>query len=273
MIAFAYGVMGLVIGSFLNVVILRHSARTVGGRSGCLSCNAPLAWYDLVPVVSWLALKGRCRACSSRISLQYPLVELSTAILFFLIGASGISLLLQALSLVIVAVLILITVYDLRHTIIPDEWSYSFAILAFMSGLPFALELGWRAGVMPLMLAGPICALPLFALWVISRGRWMGLGDAKLALGIGFLLGTTSGIFAVFFAFVIGAVISVCILLPYSYLRHMLAHKNGITRLGGTQVRFTMKSEVPFGPFLIASTLLVWLLSIYGIPIPFLSLL
>ena len=96
----------------------------------------------------------------------------------------------------------------------------------------------------------------------------MGLGDAKLALGIGFLLGPWSGLFAVFFGFVIGAVISVCILLPYSYLRA----RCGITRFGGSSAGFTMKSEVPFGPFLVASTLVVWFMMIYGLPIPFFNI-
>ena len=96
----------------------------------------------------------------------------------------------------------------------------------------------------------------------------MGLGDAKLALGIGFLLGQSAGLFAVFFAFVVGAIVSVCFLLPYSYVRSRL----GITRFGAEGRGFTMKSEVPFGPFLIASTLLVWLMAISGISIPFLNI-
>lgn len=267
MIAIIYGLFGLIIGSFLNVVILRRGARGIGGRSGCLSCGEPLHWFDLVPVVSWVTLRGRCRSCGSRISVQYPLVEASTAVLFAFIGGSDLSLAMQVLSLIIVALLVLITVYDLRHTIIPDEWSYAFAIVAFVSASSFALQSGWM-GIGTLVIAGPVCALPLFALWLISRGRWMGLGDAKLALGIGFLLGQTMGLFAVFFAFVIGAVVSVCILLPYSYVRSKL----GITRLGGSGAGFTMKSEVPFGPFLIASTFLVWLMTIYGMSIPFFNI-
>ena len=268
MIAVIFGLFGLVIGSFLNVVILRRGARTVGGRSGCLSCGAPLRWYDLIPVVSWIALRGRCRVCGSRISMQYPLVEASTAVLFGLIGgAPGLSIPMQLVSLGIIALLVLITTYDLRHTIIPDGWSYSFAILAFITASTFAIGGGWM-GILTLVIAGPLCALPLFALWLISRGKWMGLGDAKLALGIGFLLGQSAGLFAVFFAFVVGAVVSVCVLLPYSYLRARL----GITRFGAGGTGFTMKSEVPFGPFLVASTLFVWLMTIYGIPIPFLNI-
>src|SRR5271170_6149081 len=82
----AYGVLGLIVGSFLNVVILRRGARTIGGRSACLHCGAPLIWYDMVPVASWIILRGRCRSCGTRISVQYPLVEATTAIFFALIA-------------------------------------------------------------------------------------------------------------------------------------------------------------------------------------------
>ena len=267
MIAVIYALFGLIIGSFLNVVILRRGAKTVGGRSGCLSCGAPLYWYDLVPVISWIALRGRCRSCGTRISMQYPLVESSTALLFAAIGASELPYLMQAISLVIIALLVLITAYDMRHTIIPDEWSYAFAVLAFIGSMPFAL-LGGIDGVLLLLAAGVMCAAPLGALWLISGGRCMGLGDAKLALGMGFLLGIVPGIYAVFLAFVIGAFVSVCFLLPYSYLQA----RHGITRLGVRRRSLTMKSEVPFGPFLIASTILVWFCTIYGIAIPFLNI-
>ena len=162
MIAVIFGLFGLIIGSFLNVVILRRGACTVGGRSGCLSCGAPLRWFDLIPVVSWIALRGRCRSCGSRISIQYPLVEASSALLFALIGASTLSIPMQIVSLIIVSLLILITAYDLRHTIIPDEWSYTFAILAFIAASSFAIGSGW-AGIIALVIAGPLCALPLFA--------------------------------------------------------------------------------------------------------------
>jgi leader peptidase (prepilin peptidase)/N-methyltransferase len=274
LLALIYALFGLIIGSFLNVVILRHGARTVGGRSGCLSCGAPLLWYDMVPVFSWLALAGRCRACGSRISAQYPLVEASTAVLFALVGLSGLSIPLKVIALIIMALLVLITAYDIRHTIIPDEWAYGFAALAFISSSPFALTQGGASGILMLLIAGPLCALPLFALWLVSGGRWMGLGDAKLSLGIGWLLGLASGISAIFLAFVIGAVISVCVLLPMQYLRQRFGLGGGagrITRLSGRGTGFTMKSEVPFGPFLIASCIFIWLMMVYGIPIPFLS--
>jgi leader peptidase (prepilin peptidase)/N-methyltransferase len=275
--AFIYGLFGLIIGSFLNVVILRHGARTVGGRSGCLSCGAPLLWYDMVPVASWLALRGRCRACGSRISIQYPLVEAATALLFAIIGIAALSIPLKLAALAIAALLVLIAAYDIRHTIIPDAWVYSFALLAFVVSSPFALSTAGESGatgILLLLLAGPVCALPLFALWAVSRGRWMGFGDVKLALGIGWLLGLPSGLSAIFLAFVIGAVISLGMLLV-QHLRVRVSRRartpGRITGLGSETHGLTMKSEVPFGPFLIAACLLLWLLMMFSISVPLLD--
>ena len=87
LIATISALFGLIIGSFLNVVILRRGTKPMSGRSVCLSCGRTIAWYDNIPLLSYLALRGRCRACGSRISMQYPLVEASTALLFGAIGA------------------------------------------------------------------------------------------------------------------------------------------------------------------------------------------
>ena len=81
-----FGILGLCVGSFLNVVILRGGMEASRGRSACMSCAKTLAWYDMVPVASWVFLRGRCRACGSAISIQYPIVEAATAILFALYG-------------------------------------------------------------------------------------------------------------------------------------------------------------------------------------------
>src|SRR6476620_776440 len=83
---FALGTVGLCVGSFLNVVILRRGRQSMSRRSACMSCGNTLAWYDMIPIASWIILRGRCRACGSSISSQYPLVEAATAILFALFG-------------------------------------------------------------------------------------------------------------------------------------------------------------------------------------------
>lgn len=287
MVALAFGIFGLVVGSFLNVIIFRHGVRSIGGRSGCMSCGTQLPWHDMVPVFSWLLLGGRCRFCRARISIQYPLVEAATAILFALIGGAlgpglvfthglpdiqfALLVLTTICFLTIAALLVAIFAYDLYHTIIPDAWVYTFIALAFCGQflIPFWGEYGnW------LFLAGPVVALPIFALWGASTirygtpGMWMGFGDVKLALGIGWLLGPVLGLLAVFGAFIIGALISLCVLLPLPYIIRAL-YTLGITSrkkpLGG----FTMKSEIPFGPFLIAGCLIVWFSLLFNIPIPF----
>jgi len=229
-----------------------------------MACGAQLRWYDMIPVVSWGILRGRCRACHAWISYQYPLVEASTAILFAIIGFAPLHIIFKLFSLAIISLLVMITVYDMRHTIIPDEWAYSFAVLALalsFASIPPGTD---TMQIILLLLAGPIAALPLFALWAISGGRWMGLGDPKLALGIGWLLDVPLGPYAIFFAFVIGALVSIFILLPLGYVRS----KHGITHLGAPGRRFTMESEVPFGPFLVASCVLVWYASMFGLPLP-----
>jgi len=230
-----------------------------------MACSAQLRWYDMVPVFSWVLLRGRCRSCRAWISFQYPLVEVSTAILFAIIGFAPLHIVFKLFSLAIVSLLVMITVYDMRHTIIPDEWAYSFAVLALalsFAGLPPGTD---TVQIILTLCAGPITALPLFALWAMSGGRWMGLGDPKLALGIGWLLDVPLGLYAVFLAFVIGALVSIFVLLPLGYLRS----GRGITHLGGSGRRFTMESEVPFGPFLVASCVLVWYANMYGLSLLF----
>ena len=261
LIAAVYGLFGCIIGSFLNVVVMRRGIRSVAGRSGCLSCGSQLHVRDLIPILSWVALGGRCRSCGSGISVHYPLVEGATAFTFACIGGAMLAPLESVLACIVAALFIAIAAYDVRHTIIPDEWAYSAGGMA----LVYALTLSSQAPLLTL-LSGPIAALPLFLLWLVSRGRWMGLGDSKLALGIGWLLGPVYGIYAVSLSFIIGAVLSVVILLPLPYYRRVM-RKAGIAR-GWRASSYTMKSEVPFGPFLILACFYVWFSLLYHIPLP-----
>ncbi len=262
-----FALFGLVVGSFLNVLILRTGTdEGIGGRSRCTSCRTQLSWYENIPVVSWMFLRGKCRSCGVWISLQYPLVELLTALLFALIAASAMPVVPTILACAIVALAVAITVYDLHHCLIPDAWSYPLAIISFLYGLTAVHS---SSELLTLIAAGPIAAFPLYGLWAFSEGRWMGFGDVKLALSIGWVLGPWLGIYAIFGAFVIGALISVCILLP---LPHFItfAQRAGLFSLSAPHARFTMESEVPFGPFLVTSFIFVWFLTLYGIPIPLL---
>src|SRR3989344_3877875 len=257
MLALAFGLFGLIVGSFLNVIILRHGVRSLGGRSGCMSCGRQLPWYDMVPVFSWFVLGGRCRFCRARISIQYPLVEAATAVSFGFIGASSLPVSSQIISCAILAILICITAYDMLHTIIPDQWVWSFNALALFLALTFPLQA--TSYQLQAVLAGPIAAAPLFALWLFSRGAWMGLGDAKLALGIGWLLGPAPGLLAIFGAFVIGAAVSLVLLFFSSEQRRKIMRLLTPTSISQRPAwGFTMKCEIPFGPFLICSSIIIW---------------
>lgn len=264
--AFLFALFGAIIGSFLNVLVLRHGVKTILGRSACASCGRELEAVDLVPIISWLALRGRCRFCGSRISIQYPLVEAATAITFGFIGAAPIALPLQLLSLPIAALLVAISAYDILHGIIPDSW------VAALSGfaLLFSLEYFTLTHQLPafwlLFLAGPAAALPFAALWLASGGRWMGLGDAKLAWAIGWLVGPVYAFVAIISAFVFGAIVSVCILLPFSSPRFWKIVGGFTPRSTSQKLQwgFTMKSEVAFGPFLAAACIVIWLMLLFG---------
>lgn len=239
---------GAIIGSFLNVVILRHEkGEGVDGRSYCPSCHKTLRWYELIPVFSYLLQRGRCRECHAGISVQYPAVELMTGFLFVMIAASiGTSPALYMLHAGIWSLLMVIAVYDLRTTLIPDRFSYSFATLALVSQL-----MTWPVSYTAL-LAGPILFLPFYALWRYSEGKWMGLGDGKLSLGIGWYLGLADGVSAIMLAFWIGAACSLLLIgiqRIYGHIRKDTSPSPDI---------LSLKSEVPFGPFLVVGTLMVW---------------
>ncbi len=237
--------LGLLVGSFLNVVILRlNTGRSVvTGRSACARCNHTLRWYELIPVFSFIGLRGKCRTCRRDISVQYPIVELVTAIVFVLLytkfligGLSMYALISWGFAATVASLLIVITVYDLRHKIIPDTVVYPLILLAFASIIWSAVQdplfLPWGR-----ILEGTIVTLPFFALWYFSKGRAMGFGDVKLALAIGWLVGLVQGFTAVLLAFWIGAIVGLLLI--------------GISR------RYGMKSEIAFGPFLIIGLCIV----------------
>ncbi|OGZ10587.1 MAG: hypothetical protein A3D67_01890 [Candidatus Lloydbacteria bacterium RIFCSPHIGHO2_02_FULL_51_22] len=261
--------LGAVIGSFLNVVILR-TGTGLGLLRGsfCFTCRAVLRFYELVPIFSFLALRGRCRSCRAKIHFQYPLVETLAGLLFLGVwlremgGATLFDLFLQAgayerilphlvLLWTIVSILLAIAVYDIRHKIIPNAFVYTFIALSFLSlfGL-WALGFGlW----IPLehLIAGVTFFILFAALWFVSRGTWMGLGDAKLAAGIGLFLGISSGGAALVLSFWSGALLSVALL----FLKRFHTLFGGLKNL-------TIKSEIPFAPFLIFGTFLAYFLQI-----------
>jgi len=241
-------IFGAIVGSFLNVVALRfNTGKGLGGRSMCMSCGKTLTWKELVPIFSFMAQKGSCRKCKSKISWQYPLVEFIAGAIFVLIFMTfppvsilaGITTLIQ---IVAAGLLLVISVYDIKHKIIPDILVYTFDGLAFVS-IFIGGSSWWHIPSISMLISGPILALPFALLWVVSKGKWMGLGDAKLVLGLGWLLGISAGINAIILAFWIAAVVSVIWLFV-------------------TYRRFKPRTEIPFGPYLIIGFYLVLLFGI-----------
>jgi len=248
LIAFYFGA---IIGSFLNVVVLRlNSGRTLSGRSQCFSCGRALTVIDLVPLLSYVALRGRCRGCGSRISLQYPLVELLTGFLFAGVYLLGVGVIEMAFLFILISFFVAISVYDLRHKIIPDTLVYPVAGVAFLyAGLNSYLLGSWYP-LMSALLSGIGMALPLYLLWKFSGGKAMGLGDSKLALAIGLTLAPSQAISAFVFSFWAGAFVGVLAL--------FIARASW--REGGKSL--TIKSEIPFAPFLILAWAIVTFLGI-----------
>ncbi len=245
LVFFVLFVFGVLVGSFLNVVILRYNTGMpiARGRSACFACNRQLSWYELLPLASFAVQGGKCRGCSSRISWQYPLVELATGLCFvaaYLVARSPMEFLLLA---ALLCFYVAIFVYDLRHKIIPDLFSYGAALIALA-----LLALDWRSsgslGYLSL-LSGPCLFLFFWFFWFVSRGRWMGLGDGKLALSVGWALGMSAGVSALLLSFWIGAAFTLA-LMAYQRIFHRSK------ALG-------MKSQVPFGPFMLVAFLAVLL--------------
>jgi len=251
-------VFGTIIGSFLNVVVLRWgSGISIGGRSFCFSCSRQLRWYELFPVVSFFAFSRHCRTCKTKLSWQYPLVEGLTGALFLLIFLRHDSFFPTLYYFAIISILVVIGVYDIHHKIIPNSLAYAFAALAFLfliwSSYPSYLDGKFLLD----MIAGPLLFLPFFLLWFFSSGTWMGLGDAKLALGIGWFLGIARGVSAIVLGFWIGAFVALSFMALSRFSHSKYLH----LRLSKKLKNLTMKSEIPFAPFLIVGVLLVFFLS------------
>ena len=248
-------VFGLLIGSFLNVVLYRmHTGVSLSGHSHCLSCGTRLRAIDLVPLFSYLALRARCRSCKAFIPPRYFVVELLTACLFVWVWTTFSDLVVVLLSLVLISLLMVITVYDIRHTIIPDELTIMVGVgVLVLSGYQFyAGDITLEA--LGLRLVGALLATAFFAiLWGASKGRWMGFGDVKLVFPLALMLGLSGTFTLIVLAFWIGAAISLVLMA----LGWLLGRVNAITALRLPPV--TLKSEVPFAPFLITAWLLVYL--------------
>lgn len=227
--------LGAAVGSFLNVVVLRSKQERdwIKTRSACPHCGATLAWWEMLPVVSFTIQRGRCRHCRKRLSLQYLIAEIVTGLGFlgvwFTFGFTPTELL---VGWVVVAAMVLIGLYDGRWQLIPDPYTYLLAI----SGLAAA----WLASIAwPDIIIGGLVGAAFFAIqFQLSQGRWVGSGDILLGAALGMLLGWKLLAVALMLAYFLGAVVAVWKL---------------ATR------RATRTSAMAFGPYLVLGGYIAWL--------------
>lgn len=252
-------VFGAIIGSFLNVVIYRfHTGKSLNGSSHCLSCLQPLLWYELFPLLSYLCLRGRCRTCQAYIPPRYFVVELLTACTFLQLYYLMEPLVATFLLAIIAAILIVIAVYDVYHFIIPNELVLllSFGVAAYVGY--DVVESGEWTALLPASLSALGAFLFYAGLWKVSEGRWIGFGDAKLAIPLGFFASFPAVFSTIVLSFWVGAAVSVSLLL----VQKLLERGQRPLQFFGTPL--TMKSEIPFAPFLIIGFILS---TIYGVDV------
>lgn len=230
-----FSLLGLVFGSFANVVILRlpRGESVVRPRSHCPQCKKQIAWYDNLPVLSWLMLKGKCRFCQTKISKRYPLVELLTALifgaLFLKVGWSW--LLLEYL--IFAFGLIVVTFIDLDHMILPDVFTVSGLIIG-LAGAALNPERSFMSALGGVLMGGGFLWAIAVIYYSLRKQEGMGGGDIKLLAWIGAVLGWTSIPFVILASSLVGTLVGL-----------VVAFKS----------EKGLKEGIPFGPYLTASAI------------------
>lgn len=237
--------LGISIGSFLNVLIDRipRGESVVKGRSYCEDCNKELRWYDLIPLFSFIQIKGRCRYCKVKLSLYYPVVELITGISFVfifwylsnnseLISINNFANLVYILY--IVSSLIVIFFIDLKYGIIPDKILYPLIFISLTFN--FLVLQGEQFSIFNFLLSGIGSFLFFLLIFLITKGKGMGLGDVKFSFFMGLFLGFPKVVMGFYLAFLTGAIVSIIL---------VVIKKRKLK--GGT---------VPFGPFLVIGSII-----------------
>jgi leader peptidase (prepilin peptidase) / N-methyltransferase len=251
-------ILGLAVGSFLNVVILRLKIKkSLNGRSYCPGCKKTLEARDLVPLFSFIFLGGKCRFCEKKISWQYPLVEFFTALVFFLLSLQyplGIELFFFC---ILSSFLIVVAVYDYKHFLILDKVVFPgiavalvFALLKdFTAGCWLSLDCAVISGLLGVL---SISGFFFLQYWY-SKGRWIGFGDVKFGILLGLTVGFPLSIVLMFVAYMSGAVVGTALI---------------------AMDKKEMSSKLPFGSFLALSAIftvlygqavLDWYLNLIGI--------
>lgn len=221
------GVLGLIWGSFLNVVAYRvpREESLMFPPSHCPNCDHRLGPLDLVPVLSFLMMRGKCRYCGEKISWQYPLIEMITGVGFaviwsFMQPSSGTEIALVVLNWLFYSFLLVIFLVDYKEMIIPNEFNIGIGILAI-------IKMAITQSYWTELLGFAVCGVTILLIVVITNG--MGMGDAKMFAVLGLWFGLKNGLFVLFFSIIVGAVLSVFLLM--------------------TKVK-TRKDRIPFGPFI-----------------------
>jgi leader peptidase (prepilin peptidase)/N-methyltransferase len=220
-------ILGLIVGSFLNVVIARLPERRSlwGPRSMCPGCGAAIAWYDNIPVLSFVALRGCCRSCGMAIAWRYPITEATTAVLFG-VAYAVLGLIPELpVALLLLAALVAITGIDLQHQLIPDAITLPGIATGFLANL-LTGRVSWLDSLLGIVVGGG-----LFFIIIVASAGGMGGGDMKLGAMLGAFLGWKLVLLATFIAVVVGGGLAIVLM---------------AARLRGR------KDAIPFGPFLAA---------------------
>jgi len=242
---FLFFIFGLVVGSFLNVVIYRLASEQSGiisGRSHCMNCGHELSWRDNIPIVSYVLLFGKCRYCKSKISLQYPLVEFFTAIIFVVVAyASEISfvnnsILIAIVMCIILASMFVVFIYDFKYMEVPMIAIYIAIALGF---LLFYLNNFDFHSILIRLLSAITAFSFFFGLSYFSNEEWMGYGDGYIAFVIGLVLSPFWAFVAILIAVWSGAIIGSILML-----------------IKGKSI----KTAIPFGPYLVTGLYLAYFL-------------
>lgn len=238
-------IFGLLVGSFLNVVALRYredkfvfNLQVIGGRSHCPHCKRSLRWFELLPLVSFVFQRGRCRTCKAPLSFIYPAVELLSGLIFALAPLYVKPSVVAAVWIFVFLILLLLSLIDVRLRIIPDETNI-FLVLAGVLLLilhspnnflgPYAVLFGSWGEIGDRLMGAALAGLFFLAVVLLTRGKGMGMGDVKLGAALGFLFGWPAAALVLALSFVLGGAWGISLI--------VLKKKN-------------RKSTVPFGPFL-----------------------
>lgn len=232
-------IMGAIFGSFFNVCIYRipNNQSVANPPSHCYNCNTKLKALDLVPILSWIFLKGKCRYCSNKISYRYALVETLTGILFMLIYKVYNFEIITIYYLVLISILIIITFIDIDYYIIPDGLILFSGILALLFNL-FGYGIGIKDSLLGMVICGGGTFTLIYLIEIIVKKEVMGGGDIKLFAIIGLFLGVKLGLLTILLSVYVGAGYGIIVIL-YSKIKNK-----------------KYNSVIPYGPFISVGALI-----------------